>query len=116
MARTKTINIEGEQFVIAPLTIDQVENYLDSTPDEGANANVWRDITLTVILDSLNNASKTDNKALVLTLVDLKKRLDLSMMNDLHSAVLEISGLRAKPAGGADPGESQAVLKMEAAS
>jgi hypothetical protein len=110
MARTKTINIDGEQFTIAPLTIDQVEAYLGNTPGEGADANAWRDITLTVILNSLNNALRDD--AQVISLTDLKKRMDLLMVNDLHSAVLEISGLRAAGPG-ADTGESQAAPKTE---
>ncbi len=112
MARTKTVNIEGEQFTIAPLTIDQVEAYLGNTPGDGADANAWRDITLNVILNSLNNAAGDGTQ---LTLADLKKRMDLLMVNDLHSAVLEISGLRAAGQG-ADVGESQAVPKTEAAS
>lgn len=111
MARTKTINIEGEQFVIAPLTIDQVEAYLGNTPGEGADANAWRDITLTVILNSLNNAAKDGPQ---LDLADLKKRLNLMMVDDIHSAVLEVSGLR-KADPGASVGESQAVPKTEAA-
>lgn len=113
MARTKTINLEGEQFTIAPLTIDQVEEYLGSSTKLGDNAdgNAWRDITLTVIMNSLNNAAKDGPQ---LTLPDLKKRMDLLMVNDLHSAVLEISGLRAAGQGAA-AGESQAVPKTEAA-
>ena len=111
MARIKTINVEGEQFIIAPLTIDQVEAYLDNTPGEDATPNAWRDMTLNVILNSLNNANPESK----LTLSDLKKRLNLLTMNDLHSAVLEISGLRAVGQG-ADAGESQAVQKTEAAS
>lgn len=111
MARTKTISVDGEQFVIAPLTIDQVEGYLDNTPGEGASSNAWRDITLTVILNSLNNAAKDGAQ---LTLADLKKRMDLLMVNELHSAVLEISGLQAKGQG-AGTGESQAAPKTEAA-
>lgn len=110
MARTKTLNIDGEQFTIAPLTVDQVEEYLGATPGEGASANTWRDVTLTVILNSLNNAAKGDPK---LTLADLKKRMDLLMINELHSAVLEISGLRiAGP--GAETGESKAAPKTAA--
>jgi hypothetical protein len=112
MARIKTINLEGEQFVIAPLTIDQVETYLGSTPGDGADAHAWRDLTLTVILNSINNAAGDGAQT---TLADLKKRMDLLMVNDLHSAVLEISGLRAAGAG-ATAGESQAVPKTEAAS
>ncbi len=110
MARTKTINIDGEQFVIAPLTIDQVEAYLGNTPGEDADANAWRDVTLTVIMNSINNAVKDGPQ---ITLADLKKRMDLLMVNDLHSAVLEISGLRAAGRG-ADTGESQAAPKTEA--
>jgi len=111
MARTKTINIDGEQFVIAPLTIDQVEEYLGSTPAEDAPATAWRDITLTVIMNSINNAAKDGPK---LTLADMKKRMDLLMMNQLHTAVLEISGLQVAGKG-ADAGESQAVQKTVAA-
>lgn len=113
MARTKTINIEGEQFVIAPLSIDQVDEYLGSTPGENAPPTAWRDITLKVIVNSLNNAAGEGEPKL--TLADVKKRLDLMTMNGLHREILDMSGLRAADRGAA-VGESQAVLKTETVS
>jgi hypothetical protein len=115
MARSKTVTIEGEQFTIAPLNIDQVESHLTDTPDRN-DINGWRNHTLKAIAHSLNNASGETNGNAV-TIEMLRQRLDLLLLDGLYKEVLQVSGLRVlTPSGEAAPkGESQAVRGLEAA-
>lgn len=102
MARTKTVEIDGERFVLAPLTIDQVEEHLskDNLPGD-TDVTGWRDRSVLAVSQSLGNARRNDPTA-VLSVSDefspsaLKSRLYLSMLNDLYVAVLEVSGLRVE--------------------
>lgn len=107
MARTKTITIEGESFLIAPLNIDQVEEYLLAELPPEADQKYWRNRSLMLIALSLNNASGASNGDSE-TVETLRKRLDLVSLNALHTAVLDLSGLRTKSPE-EQPGELQAV-------
>ncbi len=109
MARTKTVTIEGEEFIIAPLNLDQVEEHIGAQPGESASSGGWRNHTLQAIANSLNNASSATNGDAV-TVEKLRKRLDLVTLNPLYLAVLELSGLKpiTKDSKDSPQGESPA--------
>ena len=107
MARSKVVNIEGDEFKIAPLNIDQVEEHLGSAPNATDDTGNWRSHLLNAIAWSLNNASGAENGDRV-TPESLRKRLDLITLPALYKAVLEISGLRTVESGASSSGESQA--------
>lgn len=108
MARTKTITIDNETFVVAALNIDQVEDYIGQETPPDADIKYWRDRMLSIIAISLNNASSLKNGD-AHTAASLRKTLDIVSLPLLHSAVLEISGLRVVAPTENSPGESQAV-------
>jgi len=99
--KTKTITIGDRTFSIAALNMEQVEAILEADipafDNRGWRARSWKTIT-----ESMSNADPSTAP----DLAELRRTLDLPSFNQLHSAVLEISGLKA-----VKPGETPAALE-----
>lgn len=95
MARTITVNVDGQEFILASMTMDQVEEFWD---DEGkredlkqARSRIWKNIHY-----SIKNAGSD------ITLEDLKKITTFEAFQILRDKSLEVSGLLT------DQGEAKA--------
>jgi hypothetical protein len=106
LPRTKTIELDGAKFIIAALTLSQVEEFLadhrdalglddkgnarpGATPDEKKLKQLWRKF----ICVGLNNAAQNGEKPREpKTLAD---ELDLVSFEMLRNELLKFSGLKA---------------------
>ena len=97
--KTNTIQINGQSFTIAALNMEQVEAIVDApeADTKTARARTWQ-----TIIDSFDNAGNPQELAV------LKRLLDLPGFNELHKAVLEVSGLKV--------GENQAAAESPSTS
>lgn len=93
--RTKEIDIEGQKFTIAPLTIAQVEELTDGVQPGPDDAKAWKARALQTVCDGLANASPDAPQ----TPDGLRNSMDLLTYNALHSAILEFSGLKTVAMG-----------------
>jgi len=100
MARTKEVEIYGQKFVIASLTLDQVEQLFPATKEEqdklkenplGQAERVYQCISF-----SLSTARPDDpwDKARI------KRELDMVTFGELHLAILRLSGLAPEEGAG----------------
>jgi hypothetical protein len=92
MPRTKKVELDGASFTIAPLTVSQVEDFVQSQRDlltkndAPGMRDTWRDL----ICMGLNNAGAEYTKAA------LDDTLDLVLFNLLRDEILKFSGLRTE--------------------
>lgn len=103
--RTKTITIEEQEFTIAPLNLGQVDALMENNP-EASDLKAWKQRSRQTVCDSLNNAHgpfQVNEVPGSMNPANLAETMDLTTFNALHSAVLELSGLKA-----ATPGETLA--------
>jgi hypothetical protein len=88
----KEVTIAGETYRFAPLTMEQIERFIDA-PDAPEDYKASRGKTWNTIHASLLNAS-TLSGAPEITVEELKKKHSLKGFLALHRAALEASGLR----------------------
>lgn len=88
MARTTTVTSDGEEFVLASLTMDQVEEFWDDQrQNEDKDPISMRDRTWKNLLYSLNNAGAG------MEMSELKSRINFKQWQELQTAVLKVSHL-----------------------
>jgi hypothetical protein len=104
MMRTKKITIEGLEFTIAPMNLDQTEQYLapiEELADDPTKLRQIRGKNYEVVLAGLNNAlpevTDAGTKHEVWNLARLRKELDMILYNGLLTAILQYSGLQPVP-------------------
>jgi len=128
--RTKAIEQDGAVFVIAPLTLDQIEQYV-KIEDLANKKSVGFTKAYEIICYGLNNALSEDTPEEQLwTPAKIKTKIDMVMFEMLQQKILEFSGFEldkksidaAGRAAVGVAGESDAALEegksqpMEAAS
>jgi hypothetical protein len=96
--RKKKVAIDGAEFVIAPLTIEQVERLIapleDLQKDQAAIAGVYD-----LVCTGLNNATGLSGDSESWTKDRIKREIDQFTLAWLQNQILEFSGLRAQPEG-----------------
>lgn len=99
--KTKTVDIEGQKFTIAPMTVAQVERYLEETesPDDKEKGKQFKLRTYDLICCGLNNARP--NVVQHGTPVDaewtherVRNELDWTTYMTLQREILDYSGLK----------------------
>jgi len=109
--RRKTLVYDGAEFVISPLTLEQVDRY--TTPIEKLETmtieekrNALRERAYDLICDSLNNAFIGDPTAAAGGALWTRGRvygeIDLVTFGKLQEEILAFSGLELKKKGGAE--------------
>jgi hypothetical protein len=105
MRRTKQIEIDGVVFVIAPLTVGQVEEFTQSG-DEMIGP-VFLTSTYNTVVMGLNNVpfdQRTQPDCHIdiddgWSVESIRKELDLVIVKTLYTEILKFSGLDTEPAG-----------------
>lgn len=101
MPRTKIIELDGAKFVIAPLTLAQVEAFLEKQRKalEAENRDELRDIWRDVICAGLNNAERSIDPTVFnrWTPEVLINEIDLVTFQLLREEMLTFSGLKSEP-------------------
>jgi hypothetical protein len=107
MMRAKKITIEGLEFTIAPMNLDQTEQYLapiEELADDPTKLRQIRGKNYEVVLAGLNNAIpdvvSTDDIVhdyRPWDLARLRKELDMVLYNGLLTSILQYSGLQPVP-------------------
>lgn len=103
MPRTKTIELDGAAFVIAPLTVAQVEQYLGTPVDEKMKmlGTLIPRSTYELIAASFVNAGLGE-----WTPEMVRNQLDLDTVDRLFEEVLKFSRMRLEK----KPGEAQPAM------
>lgn len=110
--KTKEVEIDGQKFTISPLCIEQVDAISEAQVNGSADSLKQR--SRQTVCDALNNPTRPDDPATEFnppySIARIVRQLDLSTFHALHNAILEYSGLVAKP------GESAAAPGSESTS
>lgn len=111
IVRTKEVEFEGLKIKIAPLTLEQVEQYVAPLEEIAANGGAAKIRSYDLICNSLNNALQPGEEHW--THERLRAELDMPLYEFLHSQVLEYSGFKLISDKVAVPGESSAVVEQD---
>lgn len=109
--RKKTLEYDGQKYVISPLSMKQVDAIAaaqDSVPanDEAAK-NFYRDRAVDTIIDGLNNAQKGEPDAQPWTRERVEDEIDIPTFEKLQTEILVFSGLKVEDVKPAADGETK---------
>jgi capsid portal protein len=99
--RIKVVALEDREFRLAPLKMGQIEELIEMTGDvdpREARRRTWETIRACIANANRGEAPSID---------ELKMQLDMDEFLELHTAALEVTGLKM-----ASTGEAQAATEM----
>lgn len=93
--RTKQVKMDGAEFTIAPLTLDQIEQYIAPLEDVATQKAIGFRKAYEVVCYGLNNAlpegTPEDQKW---TKEKVSKQIDMVLFERLQEEIIEFSGFR----------------------
>lgn len=109
--RTKKVTLDGAEFLIAPLTVNQVEDQINKrqTPTGELDAAAVQQMTNYVyelVATGLNNAASANGAQADWTVDNLPERLDSVTIEFLQGEIIVFSGMEYQKGG--QQGESSA--------
>jgi hypothetical protein len=107
LPRLKKIEMDGAEFTIAPLTLAQVDGFVQTKVDD-VKPEELRKRSYQLVCDGLNNAlPATENgngtPTARWTPERISNELDMVLYQRLQSEILEFSGLKVTPKTGESP-------------
>lgn len=111
--RLKTLTRDGAAFVIAPLTMKQVEDFGRQPENKGEERTVFRGRAYDLVCQGLNNAMPDDTKDEDRWTHDaIRQHLDYLIFNWLQDEIIKFSGIEITNAEATEdapaPGETAA--------